>query len=104
MPDTAERLAGPIAGTGVAATLYTVPASTTTIVRAIHITNTAATAATFDLSIGADAVGTRFWSDESIPGTRSLDWSGFLVLATTETLRWIAPTTMTITVSGVEVT
>lgn len=106
MADTAKRHAGPLLLTTAEQTLYTVPASTTAIVRGIRIANTSAAAVTVKLSIGADAAGTRLMSDVPIPANSVYDWSGFLVLATANTLRGQAGTTnvLTITVSGVEVT
>lgn len=102
--DTPKRLAGPVAGTGAAATLYTVPALTTAILRAVHVVNTTAGALTFKMSIGVDAVGTRLFSDISVPKNGTLDWDGFMVLAAAETLRWNAPTGLTVSVSGMELT
>lgn len=107
MPDTAKRLAGPILLTNAAVTQYTVPASTTTTVRGIHIANTSTTAAvTAFLSIGADAAGTRFLSGLSIPAASTYDWSGFLVLATAQLIQAFAGTTnlLTLTISGIETT
>lgn len=103
MADVLKRLAGPAAGTGAEATLYTVPASTTTVIRHIRVANTTTTAQTFKLTIGADAAGTRLNGDTSIAGNGGVyDWTGMLVLAAAETLRWNGPSTLTITVSGIE--
>ncbi len=104
MADTAKRLAGPVAGTGSAATLYTVPASTTSILRNLHVANTSTTRQTFRMSIGADAAGTRLYSDTPVEAGSVIDWSGFQVLTAGETLKWSAPSSLTITVSGVEAT
>jgi hypothetical protein len=106
MTDTAARVVGPILLTNSSVTLYTVPAATTLIIRNIIIANTSAGAVTVRLSIGADAAGTRILPDVSIPANSVFDWSGFLVLATGQTLRGQAGTTnlLAITVSGVLVT
>jgi hypothetical protein len=106
MSDTAVRLAGPTLLTGTEATLYTVPADTTAILRHIRLANSTATAATVRLSIGAYAAGTALLGDVSIPANGTYDWSGFAVLAAAETLRGSAGTTnaLAVTVSGVEVT
>jgi hypothetical protein len=106
MTDTAKRLAGPESIGNSEETLYTVPAATTAILRNIHIANTTSSAATIKLSIGADAAGTRILSDLSVPANGTYDWSGFLVLAATETLRATGGTNnaLTLTASGVEVT
>lgn len=107
MADTAKRLSGPSALTTSAATQYTVPGSTSTVVRNIHVANThASIAAKFTMSIGTDAAGTRFYDSVEIPVGGSLDWSGFLVLATTEIIQAKSDTAsaLTLTISGVEVT
>lgn len=87
-------------------TLYTVAASTTIIVRQIQITNTTSTAATFKMSIGADAAGTRLFSDFSVAANDVLEWTGFLVLAAGETLRAQQGTSgaLTFVISAVTVT
>lgn len=51
MPTTPKTLFRGAASTTLTTTLYTVPASTTAVVTNIVVTNTAATAATFDLSL-----------------------------------------------------
>lgn len=105
MADTAKRLAGPALVTSGESTHYTVPGSTTAIIRSIHIVNTTTSTATVSLSIGADAAGTRLLSATPIPPNATYDWSGFLVMAAAETLRAQSGTNnaLAITVSGVEV-
>jgi hypothetical protein len=105
MADTAKRLSGPALLTASAATVYTVPASTTTILRSVHVSNETATAATFTMSIGTDAVGKRLWTALTIPGNQSFDWSGFIVLAAAEIIQAFSGTAsaLTLTNSGVEV-
>lgn len=106
MADTAKRLIGPIALTTTAATtLYTVPASTTTILRSIHVNNESAATATFTMSIGTDGAGKRLFSAVDIPTKSVLDWSGFIVMTATEIIQASAgtATALTLTVSGVEV-
>jgi hypothetical protein len=104
MADLAKRLAGPTSLTATAATVYTVPASTKAIVRNIHVANTSAAVATFTMSIGADAAGTRYYDDVEVPVGGALDWSGFLVLAAAETIQAYSGTAsvLTLTISGVE--
>lgn len=106
MTDTAIRFVGPMLLTNAEVTLYTVPASSVAILRSVHIANTSGTAATAKLSIGADAAGTRWLGDLSIPANSTYDWSGFLPLAAAETLRGYSGTTnvLAITVGGVRVT
>lgn len=106
MADTAKRLAGPTLLTASEATLYTVPASTTAIVRHIRLANNSTDPVTATVSIGADAAGTRLYSGFEVPAKGIHDWSGFLVLTAAETLRGYAGTAsqLAVTVSGVEVT
>lgn len=106
MADTAKRLAGPDDIPNSETTIYTVPSATTAVLRNIHIANTTGSAATIRLTIGATAVGTALLYDFSVPANGTYDWSGFLVMAATETLRATGGTNnaLTVTVSGVEVT
>ena len=60
MPSTFKRLAGPARLAGTAATLYTAPASTKTVIRQIILTNpNGGTDRAATLSIGTDGVTTR---------------------------------------------
>jgi hypothetical protein len=107
MADLAKRLVGPAALTATATTLYTVPASTTTIVRSIHIASIAGSAsypATLAIGTAATATNALFYQ-YLIGANASLDWSGFLVLAAGETLSGLTSSTnvLTITISGIEV-
>jgi len=106
MADTAKRLLGPSLLTGSEQTFYTVPGVTTAILRHLHFANTGVLPVTVKFSVGADAAGTRFIPDLSIPGNGTYDWSGFFVLNAAETLRGQAATTnvINVTASGVEVT
>lgn len=106
MTDTAKRLGGPEKIGTAEETLYTAGGSTVAIIRNIHICNTTAAGATIKMSIGADAAGTRIMSDVRVEAYSMYDWSGFLVLGNSETLRAQSGTAdaLTVTVSGVEVT
>jgi len=107
MTDTAKRLVGPIALTTTAATtVYTVPASTTAVLRNIHVNNESGATATFTLSIGTDGAGKRLWSALDIPTKSSFDWNGFIVLVAAEVIQSSAgtATALTLTISGVEIT
>lgn len=106
MADTAKRVFGPALITTSVGTKYTVPAATTFIMRHLHVFNNSGTAATFTMSIGTDASGTRLYDAFSIPSKEALDWSGFEVLDTTEIIQMVAGTTnvLVATVSGVLVT
>lgn len=82
MASTPKRLFGPAQLTGSAATKYTVPAGTKTILRQIHVSNPSVSAATFTLSIGADAAGTRVYDAYSIAAGSVLDvWCYFVLEA-----------------------
>jgi hypothetical protein len=103
--NVAKRLAGPAVGTGSEATLYTVPGSTVTTVQSIRVVNTTSGALTFKMSIGADAAGTRLFSDYPVPANGILKDAGFdVVMVAAETLRWTAAAGLTVTVNGVETT
>lgn len=104
MADTPKRV-GPIAVAAVAATVYTVPAATSIIIRNIHVANTGALPLSFNLSIGVDATGTRIYSGFSIPANGTLDTSTSIVLNAAEILQTFASAVgLTLTISGVEVT
>jgi hypothetical protein len=107
MAKTPKRLAGPAQLTGAAATKYTVPAATKTIIRHIRLTNTdAATAYKATVSIGADAAGTRIADAVSIAPNSALDIFGYYVLEAAEILQAFADTAskLTLTVDGDELT
>ena len=103
MADALARLAGPQALTGVAATIYTTPAATTAVVRAVHVVNETTTSAAFTLSVGVDGAGKRFFYAQQVAPGDSFDWSGNLVLAAGDVLQAYAsaPAALTITISGV---
>lgn len=105
MADTAKRLYGPAAQATSATTRYTVPGSTTTIIRHWIATNTATTAGTITVSIGTDAAGTRIWDAIPVPAKSVVEFQGFLVMAAAEVLQVTASaTTITFTVNGIETT
>jgi hypothetical protein len=104
MADTLKRLSGPASLTNSAATVYTVPGATTAVIRDINVANTTGSAATFTLSIGADAAGKRLFSAVSIPANSTLQRTGSIVLAATEVVQAYSGTNaaLTLTLSGVE--
>jgi len=106
MARTVKRLAGPAQVSNAAATKYTTPASTTTILRHIHVSNTSAGAVTFTMSIGADAAGTRIFDGYSIAAGAFLDLWVFFVLSATEVIQALAGTNniLTLTLDGEEIT
>lgn len=67
MPRTPKRLYGPAQIATGPTTVYTVPASTKTIIRHIHLSNPSGSAVTVTMSIGADAAATRLLGTYSIP-------------------------------------
>ena len=101
-----RRMAGPIAGTGAAATLFTVDHNEQWRVMRIRVCNTTTSAQTFKLSINADAAGTRLYNGYSVAAGGVLDEQALSiydghVIYSGETLEWNGPSTLTITVSGV---
>lgn len=112
MAKTPKRLAGPAQVSNAAATKYTVPAATKTIVRHIHIQNPSGSPVTFTLSVGADAAATRLFDAYSIPAAAAgvtgnvIDWFGYLVLETTEIIQAFAGTNniLTLVIDGDELT
>lgn len=106
MADTQKRLSGPALLTASAATQYTVPAATSTVLRSVHVSNETASTATFTLSIGTDASGKRLWTALDVPTKSSFDWSGFIVLNTADIVQAFSGTAsaLTLTMSGVEIT
>lgn len=105
MTDTAIRV-GPTALTAAAVTQRTVPGATTFVLRNIHVANVVAVPATFRISIGADAAGTRIFHDELVPAGMSFDWSGFMPVAATEIIQAYASAaaSLTLTIGGVDIT
>ena len=101
-----KRLAGPALVSNSAATKYTVPGSTTAVVRYIHVSNPSGSAVTFTLSIGADATGTRLYNAHSIPANSLFERHVYLVLAAAEIIQAFAGTNnqLTLTIAGDEIT
>lgn len=106
MARTWKRLAGPLLITNAVVTRYTVPASTKTIIRNIHVASNVGTSTDLTLSIGADAAGTRILDAIAVPGDGVLDLYGPYVMDAAEVMQSNASVTnqMTLTVSGEEIT
>ena len=103
MPRLPKRLAGPAAVTTTAATKYTVPASTQTIVRHIHVSNTSVGALTFTMSIGADAAGTRIFDAYSIAAGQVLDHYCYYIMVAAEVIQALGSgTALVLTIDGDE--
>lgn len=64
---TPKRLYGPAQLGNTTATRYTVPASTKTVIRRIHVANPTAGSVDVTFGIGADAAGTRLLDGYPIP-------------------------------------
>lgn len=104
MADILTRLAGPSALATSAGTLYTVPSDTITTVVAIHVSNEGTVDAKFNLSVGTDGAGKRFFYGVIVPVGCAFDWAGTLVLEEKEIIQASATiaSTLTIAISGVE--
>ncbi len=82
-------------------TLYTVPASTTALITSILVVNTAATAATFDLSLNDVQIA----NDVAVPANDSLLLEIKQVVPTAQTIKGLASaTTVNFHISGLEIT
>jgi hypothetical protein len=99
MATTTKALARTAAATS-SATLYTVPSATTTVVTNIVVTNSAATAATFTLTL--DSVD--LFKDAAIAANTTAMFDMKQVLAATKVIAGLASaTTVRFHVSGVEI-
>jgi hypothetical protein len=88
------------ATTTVGTTLYTVPASTVTVVTSIIVTNTSASAGTFTMALG----GTNFGTLIAVGGNDSTVIDIKQTLAATQTITGGASaTTINFHISGVEI-
>ena len=99
MATVSKALARTAAATS-STTLYTVPASTTTVITNVVVTNTASTAATFDLLLDDVSIA----NDVSVAGNSITAIDLKQVLATTKTIKGLASaTTVNFHISGVEI-
>ena len=100
MATTTKALFRGAATTTVGTTLYTVPASTTTVVTNIAVTNTAASAGTFTVALA----GTALHTTAAIAANSTVYIDLKQVLATTQTITGGASaTTINFHISGVEI-
>src|SRR5262245_43250264 len=99
-----KRLTGPAQVSNSAATKYTVPASTKTILRHIHVSNPTGADIDFTMSIGADAAATRIFDAYPVPANGVLDLWVYIPLTATEIIQAFASTNndLTLTLSGDE--
>jgi hypothetical protein len=100
MPQTSKALFRGAATTSTGTTLYTVPASTTTVVTSIIVTNTSASAGTFTLALAGTNLGTAI----AVGGNDStvIDIKQTLVATNTIT-GGASATTINFHISGVEI-
>jgi len=99
MATTTKALARTAAATS-STTLYTVPASTTAVITNIVVTNTAATSATFTITLD----GVAMQSGSTIAANSSAYFDLKQVLATTKIVAGFASaTTVNFHISGVEI-
>jgi hypothetical protein len=100
MPTTTKALFRGAATTTLTTTLYTVPSATTTVVSNIVVANTAATAATFDLSLN----GVKLADSVSLAADSIFALDLKQVLSATNTIQGGASaTTVNFHISGVEI-
>jgi hypothetical protein len=105
MATTNKRLSGPAALTNAAATKYTVPAATVTILQHIHVTNPTGASITFTMSIGADAAGVRIYDAVAIPAGSMIDTFSKYVLNAGEIVQaFSSSTSAVLTLNGQELT
>jgi hypothetical protein len=103
MPRIPKELWGPSSASTTATTLYTVPSTTKTIIRQIHVDNPTGGALTITLSLGADATATRLFDAYSIPANSVFDHFCFYVIeAGTVVQGFASATTVVWTASGEE--
>ena len=99
MANTFTALFRGAASTG-STTLYTVPASTKTLVTSITVANTAAADATFDLELNSVAIA----NDVAVAANDSITWEVKQVLDATNTITGLASaTTVNFHISGLEI-
>jgi hypothetical protein len=104
MPFTEKRLCNPTQLTTSGQTLYTVPASITSIIKQIVVTNVTASAATFSLYIGSAATPNALFSATSVAANDTIIVNLSQVLTQNEILTALASvnSALNITISGVE--
>jgi len=91
-------------------TLYTVPASTTAIVKDMQIVNTTGSSATITIWLDPDGTTaddtTALIKDWAVPANDFLHWSGFKVMEAGATIKATAGTAsaITVTIDGAEIT
>lgn len=97
-----KRAHGPAQVSNVAATKYTVPTGMRFQITHIHVFNPGLVPATFTLSIGADAAGTRLYDAYSIAAGSPLDDYGPYTLEAAELIQALSGTNnvLVLTIDG----
>jgi hypothetical protein len=104
MAVTTKNLARTAASLTTTTVLYTVPASTTTVVSGIAVTNTAGTAGTFTLACGPAAGQVALHTTTAIAANTTVYIDCKLVLSATHTITGGASaTTINFNINGVEI-
>jgi hypothetical protein len=104
MPATPKNLFRGAASLTTTTVLYTVPASTNTVVSNIVVTNTAASAGTFTIGMGTAGSNTAFATTVAIAANSVVTFDIKQVLATTNTITGGASaTTINFAIAGVEI-
>jgi hypothetical protein len=106
MARTPKRLHGPAQVSNAAATKYTTPANTKTVLREIGISNPSGSAVDFTLSIGTDAAAVRLFDGLSIAADSKQTIFVYEVLEETEIIQAFAGTNniLVLTLNGDEIT
>lgn len=109
MPRTPKKLVGPQAFGAASAVVYTVPASTKTVLRHIHVSNPTAGAITFTVQLddnaGGDAAAERIFDAYSVAANSVLDHFCYYPIDAAATVRAHASSTSAVlTVTGDEYT
>jgi hypothetical protein len=106
MADAGKNI-GPTQLTGAAATIYTAPTSPGKFyMRHVRFVNTSGSPVAVYMSIGADAVATRWISGFAVPANDVEDWSGFEVVGSSVIIQaWAAvASVVNLIIDGVEET
>lgn len=109
MADTNKVLAQSNPAATTLTDIYTVPASTSTVISSIVVCNQASSSATFRISVqvanAADAVKQYLFYDITIPGNDSFVATIGITLAATDVIAiYASSTTLSFNVFGVEIT
>ena len=104
MANSAKKLFRGAATTSLTTNLYTVPAATTTVITSIVVTNTAASAGTFTISIGTAAAETALFDAVAIAADTTTVIDLKQVLVATEVIDGGASAaTINFHISGMEI-